>query len=83
MNLTSLLLFLVIGGLAGWAASELMRGRGLGLLGNIVVGIIGAVLGGWVLGALGVAFGGLIGSLLTAFLGAVLLLFLVGLIKRA
>jgi uncharacterized membrane protein YeaQ/YmgE (transglycosylase-associated protein family) len=83
MDLTSLLLFLVIGGIAGWAASQMMRGRGLGLLGNIVVGIIGAVLGGWVLGALGVAFGGLIGSLLTAFLGAVLLLFLVSLIKRA
>lgn len=83
VTLTSLLLFLVIGGIAGWAASSLMRGRGFGLLGNILVGVVGAILGGWVLGALGVAFGGLVGSLFTAFLGAVLLLFLVSLIKRA
>jgi uncharacterized membrane protein YeaQ/YmgE (transglycosylase-associated protein family) len=82
MTVTSLILFLVIGGVAGWAASQLMRGRGLGLVGNIVVGIVGAVLGGWVLGAAGIAFGGLIGSLVTAFLGAVLLLFLVSLIKK-
>lgn len=82
MTITSLILFLVIGGVAGWAASQLMRGRGLGLVGNIVVGIVGAVLGGWVLGAAGIAFGGLVGSLVTAFLGAVMLLFLVSLIKK-
>ena len=83
MTLTALLVVLLIGAVAGWAASQVMRGRGFGLLGNIVVGVIGAVLGGWVLGALGVAFGGLLGSLLTAFVGAILLLFLVSLFKKA
>jgi uncharacterized membrane protein YeaQ/YmgE (transglycosylase-associated protein family) len=83
MTVTALLIILVIGGVAGWAASQFMRGRGFGLLGNIAVGVVGAVLGGWVLGALGVSFGGLVGSLVTAFLGAVLLLFLVSLFKKA
>jgi len=48
MGLTSLLIFLAIGALAGWLAGNLMKGGGFGLLGNIVVGIIGAVFGGWV-----------------------------------
>ncbi|HEV7426202.1 MAG TPA: GlsB/YeaQ/YmgE family stress response membrane protein [Thermoanaerobaculia bacterium] len=82
--MTGLIWFLIIGAIAGWLAGLLMKGRGFGLLGDIVVGIIGAVLGGWLFGALGIsAGGGLAGSLIVAFIGAVVLLFLVRLIKRA
>ena len=61
-----------------------MRGGGFGLLGNIVVGIVGAVIGGWVFGLLGIfPEGGVIGSLITAVVGACVLLFIVSLVKRA
>jgi uncharacterized membrane protein YeaQ/YmgE (transglycosylase-associated protein family) len=82
--MNSLIWFLIIGAIAGWLAGLLMKGRGFGILGDIVVGIIGAVLGGWLFGVLGIsAGGGLPGSLIVAFVGAVVLLFLVRLIKRA
>ncbi|HQR38205.1 MAG TPA: GlsB/YeaQ/YmgE family stress response membrane protein [Blastocatellia bacterium] len=72
----------IIGLVAGWLASLLVKGRGLGLIGDIIVGIIGAFLGGWLFGALGVAAGsGLIGSLVTAFVGAVVLLAVVKALK--
>ncbi|HYQ72051.1 MAG TPA: GlsB/YeaQ/YmgE family stress response membrane protein [Gammaproteobacteria bacterium] len=82
MEATSLLMFLAIGALAGWLAGTLMKGGGFGLLGNIVVGIIGAVIGGFVFGLLGITASGLIGSLITAVVGAGILLFLVGLVKK-
>ena len=76
--------FLIIGLVAGWLAGVLMKGGGFGMIGDLVVGVIGAVLGGWLFGALGIsAGGGLIGSLVVAVIGAVVLLFLVRLIKRA
>jgi uncharacterized membrane protein YeaQ/YmgE (transglycosylase-associated protein family) len=76
--------FLIIGLVAGWLAGVLMKGGGFGMVGDLVVGVIGAVLGGWLFGALGIsAGGGLIGSLVVAVIGAVVLLFLVRLIKRA
>jgi uncharacterized membrane protein YeaQ/YmgE (transglycosylase-associated protein family) len=82
--MNSLIWFLIIGAIAGWLAGLLMKGRGFGILGDIVVGIVGAVLGGWLFGVLGIsAGGGLAGSLIVAFIGAVILLFLVRLIKRA
>jgi uncharacterized membrane protein YeaQ/YmgE (transglycosylase-associated protein family) len=82
--MNSLIWFLIIGAIAGWLAGLVMKGRGFGLLGDIIVGIIGAFLGGWLFGRLGLSFGGgLAGSLIVAFLGAVILLFLVRLIKRA
>lgn len=82
--MNSLIWFLIIGAIAGWLAGLVMKGRGFGLLGDIIVGIIGAFLGGWLFGKLGVSFGGgLAGSLIVAFLGAVVLLFLVRLIKRS
>ena len=58
MDLTSLLIFLAIGAIAGWLAGNLMKGGGFGLLGNIVVGIIGAVVGGFIFGMLGISAGG-------------------------
>jgi uncharacterized membrane protein YeaQ/YmgE (transglycosylase-associated protein family) len=82
--MNGLIWFLIVGAIAGWLAGLLMKGRGFGILGDIIVGIIGAVLGGWLFGALGIsAGGGLAGSLIVAFIGAIILLFLVRLIKRA
>jgi uncharacterized membrane protein YeaQ/YmgE (transglycosylase-associated protein family) len=76
--------FIVVGLVAGWLAGKLMRGGGFGLLGDIVVGILGALLGGWLFGRFGVAMGGgLIGAIIVATIGAIVLIFLVRLIKRA
>jgi len=84
VDATSLIIFLLIGAVAGWLAGLIMRGGGFGLLGNILVGIIGAFLGGFLFNALGISIGGeLIGPLITAVVGAVVLLFIVGLIKKA
>jgi uncharacterized membrane protein YeaQ/YmgE (transglycosylase-associated protein family) len=83
MTLTALIWMLVIGAIAGWLAGLVMKGRGFGVIGNIVVGIVGAVIGGFLFNALGIAFWGLLGALLVAFIGAVILLFIVGLVKRA
>jgi uncharacterized membrane protein YeaQ/YmgE (transglycosylase-associated protein family) len=78
-----LLWFLIIGALAGFLAGKLMTGGGFGLLGNLLVGIVGAMIGGFLFGALGVSVGGgLVGSLLTATVGAVVLLYLAGLLKK-
>jgi uncharacterized membrane protein YeaQ/YmgE (transglycosylase-associated protein family) len=75
--------FILIGLAAGWLAGQLMKGGGFGLVGDIVVGVIGALLGGFLFSTFGVsAGGGLIGSLIVATIGACLLLFLLRLIKR-
>jgi len=75
--------FIIIGIVAGFLAGQVMKGKGFGLLINLLVGIVGAVIGGWLFGKLGLNFGdGLIGSLVTAFLGAVILLFIAGLINK-
>ncbi len=74
--------FLIIGVVAGWLAGQIVKGGGFGLLGDLIVGVIGALLGGFLLGHLGVFPGGLIGSIITATIGAIVLLFLLRLIKR-
>ncbi len=74
---------LVVGAVAGWLAGLLMKGRGYGLLGNIGVGVVGAVVGGYLFGWLGISIGpGLLGAIIRALVGALVLLFLVSLIKR-
>ena len=75
--------FLIIGLIAGWLAEMIMKGRGAGLVINLVVGVIGAYLGGLLFNFLGLSMHGLIGSLISATVGAVVLLFLVGLFKKA
>jgi uncharacterized membrane protein YeaQ/YmgE (transglycosylase-associated protein family) len=79
----NLLIFLLIGALAGWLAGVILKGRGFGVIGNIVIGVIGAFLGGWLLPTLGVHLGGDIGTFIAALIGALVLLFIVGLAKRA
>lgn len=84
MSVEALIITCLIGGIAGWLAAVVMRGRGLGILGNIVVGILGALLSSFLLPRLGVVIGaGWIGAIIHAFIGAVILLFLISLIKRA
>ena len=68
---------ILIGILAGWLAGKIMRGRGFGLLGDLIVGIIGSLLGGFVFGLLGLYAYGLIGSIVIATAGAVMLLYLI------
>lgn len=73
-----LLWFLIIGALAGWLAGHFMKGSGFGVVGDIIIGCIGAFIGGYLFGVAGVSSGGgLIGSLVVAFIGAVVLLFIV------
>ena len=84
MGIESLLVLLLIGAVAGWLAGLIMKGYGFGLIGNVVVGIVGAFVAGLVFPAIGVSLGsGIIASIIHATIGAVILLFLIWLIKRA
>ncbi len=74
---------LFVGLIAGWLAGKIMKGSGYGIIGDIVIGVIGALIGGHVLGWMGIFAYGLIGSICTAVVGAVLLIFIVRLIKKA
>jgi uncharacterized membrane protein YeaQ/YmgE (transglycosylase-associated protein family) len=82
MTLTSLVLFLLIGGIAGWIAGLITKGSGFGVAGNIIVGIIGAFLGGLCFGILGIAAFGIIGRLIFAVIGALLFVWLLGFIRK-
>lgn len=83
MAIESILAFLLVGGVAGWLAGKLMKGGGFGIMGNIVVGIVGAFIGSFVFGAVGIRADGIIGSIVIATVGASILLFVVGVIKKA
>jgi uncharacterized membrane protein YeaQ/YmgE (transglycosylase-associated protein family) len=81
MDAQALIIFLIIGAVAGWLAGLVMKGGGFGLVGNIVVGIIGAFVAGWLLPGFW-PIGGIAGSIIHAAIGAIIVLFVVGLIKR-
>ena len=83
MSTESLLTILLIGAIAGWLAGLIVKGYGFGLLGNIIIGIIGAFVGTWLLARMGVSLGGgIAGSIINAVIGAVVVLFLIGLFRR-
>ena len=82
MDLTSLIIWILIGAVAGWLAGKIMKGGGFGLLGNIIIGIIGAFIGGFVFGLLGITAGGIIGSIVMDTIGAILLLYIIKIIKK-
>jgi uncharacterized membrane protein YeaQ/YmgE (transglycosylase-associated protein family) len=82
MDAQALIIFLIIGAVAGWLAGQVMSGGGFGLIGNIVVGIVGAFVAGFLLPGF-FPLGGIIGSIIHAAIGAIIVLFVVGLIKRA
>jgi uncharacterized membrane protein YeaQ/YmgE (transglycosylase-associated protein family) len=74
----------VIGLVAGWLAGMILKGGGFGLVGNLIVGILGSLLGGWLFKLLKISIGGeWVGPIVTATAGAVVLLFVVGLLKKA
>jgi uncharacterized membrane protein YeaQ/YmgE (transglycosylase-associated protein family) len=76
--------FLLIGLLAGFLAGVIMKGGGFGLVGDLVLGVLGAILGGWLFGVLGISQdGSLIGALVTALVGAIVLIALVRVFKKA
>lgn len=83
MTVTAIIIFLLIGAVAGWLAGLIMKGGGFGLVGDIVVGVIGSFIGGWLFSLLGIAAGGLIGAIIAAVVGAIILIAILRLIKRA
>ena len=72
----------MIGLIAGWLAGKVMRGGGYGIVGDMIVGVIGALIGGWLFSLMGISAGGLIGSIITAFVGAVVLIAILRAIRR-
>lgn len=84
MSLTALLVFLIIGGIAGWLAGLLVRGRGFGIIGDVILGVIGSFLGAWIFRHLHVAVPGgqRVGEFVTAIVGAGVLVLILRLIRR-
>jgi len=84
MDPVALLIWLLIGAAAGWLAGQIMKGGGFGLIGDIVVGIVGAAIAGFLFPRLGLSLGGgIIGAIISAAIGACILLFVIRLVKRA
>jgi len=82
MGTEHLLIFLGIGILAGFLAGHIMKGKGFGLLGDLIVGVIGSFIGVWLFGQLGISSAGILGLLIAAIIGALILLFLIRLVKH-
>jgi uncharacterized membrane protein YeaQ/YmgE (transglycosylase-associated protein family) len=78
----SFLIFLLIGAVSSFIAGLLWKGKGFGIVGNIIVGIIGGFLGGWLADTLGLDFRGIIGQIIVSVGGAWILLFLINLLKK-
>lgn len=84
VGIDSIIIMLIVGAIAGWLAGQIVRGFGFGLLWNMVIGIVGALIGVWLLQQLGfMPFSGFVGSIVNATIGAVILLVIVGFIRRA
>ena len=82
MSTEGLLVILIVGLIAGWLAGQIVRGTGLGLVGDIMVGIVGALIGSWLLPQLGIALGaGLVASIINATIGAIILLLVIRLVQ--
>jgi|SRR5579863_3353652 uncharacterized membrane protein YeaQ/YmgE (transglycosylase-associated protein family) len=84
MDPQSIIVWLIVGAIAGWLAGMVVKGGGFGLIGDIVVGIVGAVIAGWLLPRLGIIIGGgIIAAIIDAFIGAVVFLIILRVVKRA
>ena len=84
MDAQALIIWLIVGAIAGWLAGIVVKGGGYGLIGDIVVGIIGGFIAGWLLPQLGIVIGsGIVAAIINAFIGAVILLLVLRLVKRA
>jgi uncharacterized membrane protein YeaQ/YmgE (transglycosylase-associated protein family) len=83
MGIDSIIVWLIVGAIAGWLAGLIVKGGGFGLLGNIVVGIVGAVVAGWLLPYLGITLGGgIIAAIIHSAIGAVIVLVIISMVKR-
>jgi uncharacterized membrane protein YeaQ/YmgE (transglycosylase-associated protein family) len=79
-----IIIWLIVGAIAGWLAGMVVKGGGFGLIGDIIVGIVGGIIAGWLLPQLGIVIGeGIVGDVIDSFIGAVILLIIIRLIKRA
>ena len=84
MGIESIIILILIGAIAGWLAGQIVSGYGFGLIGNIVVGIVGAFIAGYLFPAIGISLGsGLVAAIIHSTIGAVILLVLIKVIKRA
>ena len=84
MGIDSIIVWLIVGAIAGWLAGLIVKGGGFGLLGNIVIGIIGAVVAGWLLPQLGIGLGtGIVAAIINSAIGGVIVLVIISLIRRA
>src|SRR6202142_4519611 len=84
MDVQSIIIWLIVGAIAGWLAGMVVKGGGFGLIGDIIVGIVGALIAGWLLPQFGLMIrGGFIAAIINAFIGAVILLIILRLIRRA
>lgn len=84
MDANTLIVILLIGAISGWLAGQIRSGYGFGLIGNIIVGIVGSFLGSWIFSQMGVGVGaGVLGTIFVSVIGALVLLFLIGLVRRA
>jgi uncharacterized membrane protein YeaQ/YmgE (transglycosylase-associated protein family) len=81
--IANLIWWIIVGLIAGWAAGRIMKGGGYGVAMDIVLGIVGAVVGGWLMGMLGIDAGGFLGTIVIAIIGAVFLIWLSRLLKKA
>ena len=82
MPIAHLIMFLVIGGLAGWCAGLISKGSGFGVVGNVIVGIIGALIGGFCFGLLGIGAYSFLGRFIFAVVGALAFTWLLGFIRK-
>ncbi len=81
--IVDVIVWLIVGAVAGWLAGLIVKGYGFGLVGNIVIGIVGGLIAGWLLPRIGIFnIGGIAGSIIYSVIGAVILLLIVGLFKR-
>lgn len=84
MGIESIIVWLIVGAIAGWLAGLVVKGGGFGLLGNIVIGIVGAVVAGWLLPQLGINLGtGVVRAIINAAIGGIIVLVILSLIRRA
>jgi uncharacterized membrane protein YeaQ/YmgE (transglycosylase-associated protein family) len=84
MGIESIIVWLIVGAIAGWLAGLVVEGAGFGLIGNIVIGIIGAVVAGWLLPQLGISLGGgVIAAIINSAIGGIIVLVVLSLIRRA
>ncbi|MBN9593903.1 MAG: GlsB/YeaQ/YmgE family stress response membrane protein [Afipia sp.] len=84
MGIDSVIVWLIVGAIAGWLAGLIVKGGGFGLLGNIVIGIVGAVVAGWLLPQLGIRLGtGIVAAIINSAIGGVIVLVILSLIRRA